>query len=884
MSASSRRVAVALIVPLLGWPLRSQSPADSGTATSSQQPVASRRPARESRADGSAIDAATLVRERGARSLADIFTSRVPGLLVVPGSGVNGMGSRIRLRGVQSLLADRAPLVLVDGVRVEAGEDAFSAGVPLGFPFSSGAPLPPGPLRLDDLDPADVESIEVVAGPASAVYGPGASAGVLLIHTKRGRPGPARWEGYAEGGVNSESARWPANFGGVDLDHPDPRFRSGACRLWAQTQGLCVQDFVQQFNPFEQRSPFRTSLRRQYGLSVSGGSARADYRVAGEFAGDAGPYAASVTSPDPNYQRRLNGRVSGRVRPWSTVEFGLNAARLSRELRLPPDLPRQVEVFGPSDGTGFEWSPLFRLRNTQDLDRWLTSVEARWNPLSWIGVRGLAGWDALHQRDVALFPYSAIDPLRIGSLRQGNGEMRHRTLELVASATLAFSSAVRSTTAVGVQQLHDSAGQEWTVRSDMGTGFGSALASASQSIRQNALGYYVDERLEVGRGLVVGTAVRHDHFKEEKRGATYPSFTASWVAYAGADSARLSRLRLRAAYGSAGPRPFEGAPFIVVPIGTPIPRIEPERTRSAELGVNATLLGGRVEAQLNFYTMRSRVFRVDVSPGFPGIGYSHGTISNRGIEATISGNVLPGPNVGWDVTLSLWGNRNRLAKYEGLPLFWGAGSFFFVQGFVVSSPVGGYWAHRIQSFADANGDGIIAQSELVFGPVPVWAGTPNPTQGALLMSRWTLGSAFRAALTLDYRAGHRLFNQVAYERCLYGTCRGATDARTPLAEQARAVAALSGPTTDYFEDADYLKLRELSLTWNAPPRVAAAVAARSVAVTLAGRNLATWTGYSGVDPEAGSYGILQVGLPRAIADVSTLPVPRAWLLRLDLAY
>src|SRR5207249_11766635 len=68
----------------------------------------------------------TAVRERGARSVTDILTSRVPGLLVVPASGVNGMGSRIRLRGVQSLVADRAPLVLLDGMRIEAGEDAFS--------------------------------------------------------------------------------------------------------------------------------------------------------------------------------------------------------------------------------------------------------------------------------------------------------------------------------------------------------------------------------------------------------------------------------------------------------------------------------------------------------------------------------------------------------------------------------------------------------------------------------------------------------------------------------------------------------------------------------------------------------------------------------------
>ncbi|HYU37813.1 MAG TPA: TonB-dependent receptor plug domain-containing protein, partial [Gemmatimonadales bacterium] len=183
--------------------------------------------------------------------MTDILISRVPGLLLVPASGVNGMGSRIRLRGVQSLVADRAPLVLLDGMRIEAGEDAFSPSAPPGFPFGSyQQPLPPGPLRLDDLNPDDVESIEVISGAGSAaIYGPGAQAGVILIHTRQGRAGPPRWDGYVEGGVSAETTHWPANFGGVDSDNPDPRYQHGACSLWNEANGFCRQDFVQQFNP-----------------------------------------------------------------------------------------------------------------------------------------------------------------------------------------------------------------------------------------------------------------------------------------------------------------------------------------------------------------------------------------------------------------------------------------------------------------------------------------------------------------------------------------------------------------------------------------------------------------------------------------------------------
>ena len=862
MSPSCRRANVALIASLLGRSLPGQGSPDS----IKQQSV---------------IDAATAVRERGARSVTDILTSRVPGLLVVPASGVNGMGARIRVRGVQSLVADRAPLVLVDGMRVEAAEDAFSPTSTLSnyvFGYGYQGPLPPGPLRLDDLNPDDIESIDVLPGVASAaIYGPGAQAGVILIHTKRGRAGPPRWEGYVEGGVSAATTHWPANFGGVDSDNPDPRYQHGACSLWNEANGFCRQDFVQQFNPLEQRSPFRAALRRQYGLSVSGGTTWGDYRVSGTFAGDAGPYSSSVTSPDPNYYRRLSGRLSGRLRPWPTLELALNAARLSDDLRLPPDLPQQVAV-GPSDSAGFDWSPIFRLRNTQTVGRWTTMLAARWTPLSWIAFHGLAGFDALNQSDTALWPYLASTPSLLGSLSQGALWSRHRTLELSAAATGALSALVSSTTTFGVQQLRDSLRQEWSSQIDQGTGFGGGpVSGASQWRWGNSFGYYIDERLALGRRVAVSAAVRHDHFKELQRGATYPSFTATWVAHAASDSAPLGRLAFRAAYGSAGPRPFADAPEVFVPIGTAIPHIDPERTTSTELGADATLLRGRVDAQVTYYTARSHVFDVSVSPGV-GIFSNSGTIRNRGIEATVTGKVLTGPAAAWDVTLSLWGNQNRLVNF-GFATYTVLGRW---QRATVGYPVGGYWAYAIQSFADANGDGIITASEVVVGPEPVWSGTPYPTQGAMLTSEWSLGRSFRAAVTLDYRAGQRLFNEAAFDRCVYGTCRAAVDPRTPLAEQARA--AVLYPTTDYFEDADYLKLREISLSFSTPPKLAAALRARAATITLAGRNLATWTGYSGGDPESGSYGTIVPGRPRTIADDGSLPVPHSWTLRLQLAY
>jgi len=102
--------------------------------------------------------------------------------------------------------------------------------------------------------------------------------------------------------------------------------------------------------------------------------------------------------------------------------------------------------------------------------------------------------------------------------------------------------------------------------------------------------------------------------------------------------------------------------------------------------------------------------------------------------------------------------------------------------------------------------------------------------------------------------------------------------------QAIASSALAGAAVDYFEDADFLKLRDVSVSFDVPPAAASLVRARGATITLVGRNLLTWTGYSGVDPEAGSYPLsFGVDMPN-VADYGALPPLRSWTLRVQLAY
>ena len=112
--------------------------------------------------------------------------------------GIAGGGSQILIRGPGSLAFSGNPIVYIDGVRIN---NVPSTGPT--FDQAGGAGAPSAVSRLNDIDPNDIERVEIIKGPAAAtLYGTEAAAGVIQIITKRGRSGPARVTATIRGGAN----------------------------------------------------------------------------------------------------------------------------------------------------------------------------------------------------------------------------------------------------------------------------------------------------------------------------------------------------------------------------------------------------------------------------------------------------------------------------------------------------------------------------------------------------------------------------------------------------------------------------------------------------------------------------------------------------------
>ena len=132
------------------------------------------------------IDADDAMSKSASQSVSSLIGARAPGVIVAPSTGRLGAGPSIQIRGRNSIGLDNSPLLFVDGVRVN---NATTAG-PVAPPGRLGGQASNVSGRLNDISPEDIESIEIIKGPAAAtIYGTEAANGVIQIITKKGSAG-----------------------------------------------------------------------------------------------------------------------------------------------------------------------------------------------------------------------------------------------------------------------------------------------------------------------------------------------------------------------------------------------------------------------------------------------------------------------------------------------------------------------------------------------------------------------------------------------------------------------------------------------------------------------------------------------------------------------
>src|SRR5690349_12986412 len=213
------------------------------------------------------VDAAKVAEASPITNMQDLLNSRVSGVTLIQQSGVVGSGSRVRIRGVSSASLSNDPLVYVDGIKVETGSPNFTT-------FTGGG----HPSFLNDIDPDEIESMEIVKGPSAAtLYGTQAANGVIRITTKRARAGRTQWMAFDDEGYTKDVSDYPGQYYSQGTDKTSGAVRQ--CLPWQQVAGQCTITQLYSRNLFRdaESSPLQTGYRGSRGLQVSGGSEQVHY-------------------------------------------------------------------------------------------------------------------------------------------------------------------------------------------------------------------------------------------------------------------------------------------------------------------------------------------------------------------------------------------------------------------------------------------------------------------------------------------------------------------------------------------------------------------------------------------------------------------------------
>ena len=858
-------------------------------------------------------------------NISDLFQGRSAGVQVFNSAGTSGVGSRIRIRGSSSISLSNDPLIYVDGIRVDSRQSGLGAG---GQEAS----------RLDDFNPEDIESIEIVKGPSAAtLYGTEAANGVIRITTRRGLPGATRWNVWTEGGIIQEPNTYPLNFAG--LDAAGGRY-ARACRLNEVAQGLCSQTSVESYQVLHDPSlsPIDDGNRTQLGLSVTGGTERINYYIAGEIETEVGPY--SLPQPDredleargvpivseverPNQLLRKNLRVNLNSQVADRVTLALQMSYLDSHFAYMGNdnnsfgfLPSAF--FGGSNADrawGFQRpAQLFGRTFYQDTNRLTASGTVTWDPQEWLAFRATSGVDYYNRGDVSFFARDIGVPGDRNRGRKDTDYLNQWQYTFDASGTASFdlTEAIASRSTVGVQYFENQYAGTIAWGIDIVNG-GSSIGLAAETFSsefhtfEKTAGLFVDHQFSLNDRLFLTGAIRADDnsaFGQDFDLIYYPKAGLSWIASEEdffPEIPQLDQLRLRAAWGKSGLQPGSddairtlAATAITTPsdetssgvsignIGNSL--LEPERSSEIELGFDVEAMGGRAGLEFTYYDKRTDGALITV-PLAPSLGASAsrwvniGEVQNQGFEATLSAAVVETSLFGWDLTLAGSINRNELLSLgEGTEPI--GSQTRFVPGF----PLGGQWDRPILGWNDSDGNSIITPDEIQVGDTIEYIGPGQPENQLTLSTSFRILEDINVYGLLDYRGNYIAYNNTERFRCRFRLCQALIDPATPTSEQVRAVASLLHPSQTvwgYMEQGDFVKLREVSIRYDLPEFLTSRIGAARGSITVSGRNLGTWTDYTGMDPEINWNGS---GDNFGISEFLTQPPVRYYTARLNFTF
>ncbi len=857
-----------------------------------------------------------------ATSIDQALSGKIAGAQITQNSGNPAGGISVRLRGPSTIVGSSDPLYIVDGVIVNNdSRELLDLG---GYAQN----------RLVDLNPNDIERIEVIKGAAAAaIYGSRASNGVVQIFTKKGKDGKA-------------SVSFSSTFRVSEVRKTLPYNTYGKAFVNTVTTDLTQTD-VTRYD--FQKDIFRQAVGNEQYLSVSGGNQNSNYFFSGSMFQNQG----IIKSSDFN-RANVRMRIGQHLNKWASLTVGGNYTYSSSN-----EIPNGGinEAYGAL--TGFIFSnnfvnpaknettgaypstaPTAVLRRTNPLEaidrfkfkqstsRFTGDVQLNLTPIEGLGIDYTFGLDTYTQLGTAYIPPVNTTPsYDAGLSRRADANVLQVNNDLNIRYQTKIADFIESTTGVGGTIQYDRS-QTTSINAQQLGIFGEtvnngALIVAGESRAERAFaGVFVQQTFGISNKLYLTGAGRWDAasvYGVDNRWQFYPKASASYVIsneefWKNNLEDILPNFKVRAAWGQAGnltaigaydrftnysPVTTGGLNGYLAPLTLGNFTVKPERQTELEIGTDFSLLKDRIGVEFTYYNKEVKDLILNRTLA-PTTGYNNrfvniGTMTNKGFEVMVRAIPIQNKNVKWTSTITYTQNKNVIDGVEGngvLPFAGGFSQVAAVNGYSLGAFYSTFFARkpdgtllltpaglpqRERGTQLANGQYTIGRdangqpSGAILSKV---IGNPNPTAVYSFINEVEY-KKFTFRLQLDAMQGFDVFNftRRVGERDLYGGLAGYEPELKGQVPKGTS-AALFSIFENYIEKGSFVKVREVSISYMATPK---ALGLKNIRILLAGRNLLSFDNYSGYDPEVNSAG--QSNAVRGF-DFVEVPIPRQYSIGL----
>ena len=820
------------------------------------------------------LDVSALQAISPANDVSELLGGRVPGMYISQSSGQAGMsGSNIRIRGVSSLGVTNAPIVYVDGVRINSEVVNYS-----GTESSS---------RLNDINPQDIESIEVIKGPAAAtLYGTEASNGVIQIITKRGVAGAPSFSGRVEFGAN-----W--------FREPRKALPTGWDRHPITGEILVINLYQAESDRLGTRDLFQYGPIAKASLAVRGGTDLIRY-----YASFDRSYEEGFVSW--NQDDRISGRTSLSVTASESLEFTLSGSFHKGDTRSAGSniwgtfMRQQVSTIGEPESTcapkcqrGFQIPPdIYRKfeKNTFELERNTWNFETRFNPVGadWLQTRLVMGRDRSTEDEIDLTIREEFAPTQwfgsrgLGRKAIDTKEVTINTLDWSATGSYQLTDDIGTATSAGFQYFKSTTLDTFLQGDEFATAALTTIGSAARTtadedfLENVTMGGYIQEQFDWQQRIFVTAALRVDDnsaFGTNFDLAKYPKVSGAWVVseegFWNVDW--LDPLRLRTAWGQAGQQPSAFAATRLyttvqgpggVPVLTPDAfgnsDLGPEKGQELEVGFEAGLFGGRMTVDFSQYwkTTKDAIVSqiVSESLGFPGNQFVNaGEVKNWGTELGLGIQALDLGYFRWDLGVALARMKNEATQLgeQKRILVQGRAGIYHVEGF----PLGSLWAPEVTSAQFISGNsgavtnimcdqGVGPDGFKLRGgtealcstnaPLVYFGRAGEPTWTVNVSNTFTIGDNVRVFANIDGRGGNgRVDQDIAAGLTSWNNLEPNVTGENVIFQAQRSIDRV--PAARYL--GGFVSMRELALQWTLPNSLAGRVGAENISIKAAAHNL-----------------------------------------------